>query len=347
MFEDILGNDNAKRLLTRLVEAKRVPQSLMFTGRSGVGKRLFALELAKAFVCTDRSGQLPCGVCSPCRRASNFTYPKSGDRDAHKEVIFTGHPDVGMVIPYNQTIYIDAVRSLEREANFRPFEARARLFIIDDAEKLSSVKDNAANALLKTLEEPAETTHIILLTSRPLLLLSTIRSRCQSVRFGPISKDKIVRHMTEILEYPSEDAALVAGLSRGSLGNALGTDLDKFRPLRKQLLEVITRCSRRDSFAALLRTSEELTDPKARDDYGESLHILQALIHDTWTLQKKDGGEIVNFDLRQELTDIAASTDGNRLVSWLSEIERLRENLNFNLNRKLATDALFMSMATG
>jgi DNA polymerase-3 subunit delta' len=345
MFEEILGNESAKKLLTRLVRSGRVPQSLLFAGRSGVGKRLFALELAKAFVCTDLREETPCGVCSACRRVADIPAPKTDDRDAHKEVLFTGHPDVGLVLPYNQTIYIDAIRSLEREANFRPFEARARLFIIDEAEKLSSVKDNAANALLKTLEEPAETTHIILISARPLLLLSTIRSRCQSVRFGPISKEKIVKHMTGRLDYPSEDAALVAGLSRGSLGKALGTDLEKFRGLRRQLLEVLTRCSRRDNFAALLRTSEELCDPKAKDDYGESLHILQSLIHDVWTLQKKKGGEVVNFDLRVELEELSASTESERLVRWLSEIEQLRENLNYNLNRKLATDALFMSMA--
>ena len=345
MFENLIGNENAKDLLKKLVRGGRLPQSLLFEGRPGVGKRLFAIEMAKALVCTDLRDGLPCDECSACLRAAAFRYPKPDDRDAHREVIFSGHPDVGMIVPYNQTIYIDAIRSLEREANFRPYEARARFFVIDDAEKLSSVKDNSANALLKTLEEPAETTHIVLVTSRPLLLLSTIRSRCQAIRFGRISKDEISRHLTNDLNYPSEDAALVAGLSRGSLGLALGTDLEKFRSMRMRLLDVITRCSRRDNFAVLLRASEELCDPKAKDDYAESLHILQALIHDVWTLKKKEKPEIVNFDLRRELDELASGTESERLVRWLSQIEELRENLNFNLNRKLATDALFMGMA--
>ncbi|HUF03647.1 MAG TPA: DNA polymerase III subunit delta' C-terminal domain-containing protein [Aridibacter sp.] len=345
MFDDILGNDSAKVLLERLVSRDRLPQSLLFTGRSGIGKKLFAIEIARALVCTDPETDLPCRNCAACTRASSFNLPKADKRDEHQKVAFSGHPDVGMLVPYNNTILIDAVRDLEREANFRPFEARARLFIIDEAEKLSSVKDNAANALLKTLEEPSETTHIILITSRPLLLLSTIRSRCQAVRFGPIAKEQIVGHLTNELKYASEDAALVAGLSQGSLGRALGTDLGKFRDLRKQMLDVVTRCCRRDNYAALMRTSEEMTDAKAKDSYSESLDILQTLIHDIWSIGKRGNASIVNFDLRPELEWLAEASDPERLTLWLEEIETLRENLNFNLNRKLATDALFMTMA--
>lgn len=345
MFEEILGNESAKELLERLVGNGRLPQSLLFTGRSGVGKKLFAIEIAQALVCTDSGSGLPCRKCPACVRASSFSLPKADKRDEHQRVVFSGHPDVGMIVPYNNTILIDAVRDLEREANFRPFEARARLFIIDDAEKLSSVKDNAANALLKTLEEPSESTHIILITSRPLLLLSTIRSRCQAVRFGPIAKERIVDHLINELKYPSEDAALVAGLSQGSLGRALNTDLEKFRDLRKQMLDVVERCCRRDSFAALMRTSEEITDPKAKDSYGDSLDILQTLIHDIWSIGKRRNAPIVNFDLRVDLEQLSRAADPKRLTVWLEEIETLRENLNFNLNRKLATDALFMTMA--
>ena len=202
MFDEILGNESAKHLLERLVRVRRVPQSLLFIGRSGIGKKLFALRLAQAFVCTAPADSAPCLSCPACKRAAEISFPKPGKRDEHQRVIFSGHPDVGMVIPYNQTILVDAVRDLEREANYRPYEARARVFVIDDAEKLSSVKDNAANALLKTLEEPSESTHIILISSRPLLLLSTIRSRCQAVRFGPVSKERIVEHLVSERGYP-------------------------------------------------------------------------------------------------------------------------------------------------
>lgn len=345
MFKEIVGNETAKSTLRRLVAEERVPQSLVFAGRSGIGKKLFALDIARSFVCTDPSTHGPCGRCSACTRVGTFEFPKQDKRDDHGKVIFSGHPDVGLVIPYRNTILIDAVRDLEREANFRPFESRARVFIIDDAEKLSSVKDNAANALLKTLEEPSETTFIILITARPLLLLSTIRSRCQTVRFGPVSKKIIASHLTEKLNFPSEDAALLAGISRGSLGRALGTDLEKYREQRKKMLAVVRHSLHRDGIAALLRISEEIADTKARDSYEDTLGLLQTLVHDIWTLRLRPDAAIVNFDLSTDLRELSDAAATERLTSWLREIEKVRENLNFNVNKKLATDSLFVTMA--
>jgi len=347
MFDGILGNEGVKSLLQRLVDAKRLPSALLFAGKEGIGKKLFAIRIAQSLVCASGTENRPCLNCPACKRASEFAFPSPKERDDHKQLIFSGHPDVGMVIPYSHTILIDAVRHLEREANFRPFEATARVFIIDEAEKLSSVKDNAANALLKTLEEPSETTHIILITSRPLLLLSTIRSRCQTVRFGLLEKELIAEHLMSKVGYAPDDAALVAGLSQGSIGRALQIELGTFRDLRNRLVEVVIRCSRGDNFAALLRASEELADPKAKDSFGESLDILQTLVHDAWILQKDPRAEVVNYDLRDELSGISEVAGSDRLSSWMKEIEALRENLNFNLNKRLATDALFMTMASG
>lgn len=347
MFEGILGNESTKEVLTRLVRSRRVPQSLLFTGREGVGKRLFALRLAQAFVCTADDSTIPCGTCSACVRAVTFESARSEKREDHQQVIFSGHPDVGLLVPYNHTILIDAVRDLEREANFRPYESRRRVFIIDDAEKLSSVMDNAANALLKTLEEPPESTNIILISSRPLLLLSTIRSRCQSVRFGPVPKDEIIDLLTGSHGYPSEDAALVAGLSRGSVGRALGIDIGEFRELRKQMLSALRRCARRDDYAALLRAAEEISAPKSRELFGNCLTILQSLIHDAWSIRMRSEPRVVNFDIEKELRKLASMTESGRLARWLEDIEEMRENLNFNLNKKLAADSLLIGMASG
>ena len=233
-----------------------------------------------------------------------------------------------MVVPFKQTILVDAIRDLEREANFRPFEARARVFIIDDAEKLSSVKDNAANALLKTLEEPPESTHIILLSAKPLLLLSTIRSRCQEIRFGPLRKQEIVSYLTENLEFPNEDASVVAGLSRGSLGRAVNIDLDSFRDVRTKLIGVVTSCIEGGRYAALLRTSEDLSNPKMRDSYLDALTILQSLIHDIWSIKRRRKPAIVHFDIEEDLRSLANQAETDSLRKSLESVERLRENLS-------------------
>src|SRR6185295_10941054 len=105
---------------------------------------------------------------------------------------WTDHPDVGMVVAPKRVLLVDQMRQIEREANFRPYEGKARVFLIEDADKLNAP---SANALLKVLEEPPDTSHIILLTSRPAMLLPTILSRCQMIRFSPLKPDEIESYL--------------------------------------------------------------------------------------------------------------------------------------------------------
>src|SRR5712691_1016702 len=185
MFSRLIGNDEAKDSLRRMLTAGRVPGALLFTGEEGIGKKLFALELAKALNCRNRQGVEGCDECSSCKRISGSTFPPFGNADDDKErMIWSEHADLAMVRPYKQIIRVKPMRELEREANFRPFEGAARIFIVEDAEYMN---DQAANALLKTLEEPPATTHLILTTTNPTALLATIRSRCQVIRFAPVA----------------------------------------------------------------------------------------------------------------------------------------------------------------
>ena len=347
MFDKLIGNDQIKEVLRRLLAFNRVPNSLLFAGADGVGKKQFALELAKAFVCQNPKKSEACDVCSACRRAEQVKFPKSDDRDAFKRVIFSEHSDIGLVIPYNKNILVDAIRELETEANFRPFEAAARFFLIDNAEKLSIAKDNAANALLKTLEEPPAASHIFLITSRPDALLPTIRSRCQTLRFAPIDAKEIEDHLAKNKDFSPDDAALLAKLSSGRLGNALETDLEKFKIRRAVMMKVLESILINENRAELLRIAEEMNDAKNKDGYESNLQILQTLIHDVWAMcNAADAKILVNVDLVNDLKKFADRADGKRLSTWLSEIETLREQLAVNLNRKIATDALFMQMAS-
>src|SRR5687768_2781213 len=171
MFDNIIGNDHLKQSLSRLAAAGRLPASMIFAGPEGVGKRLFAIEAARSLVCRVSQG-IPCGECPACIRTGQIVLPELDDKDDFKKVIFSHHPDVGMVAAAKRFILVDAIRDLENEAHFRPYEGAARTFIVDDADRMN---DAASNALLKTLEEPAETSRIILITSRPDSLLPTIR----------------------------------------------------------------------------------------------------------------------------------------------------------------------------
>ncbi len=343
MFNKFIGNDYIKESLRRMLKAERVPHSLIFVGAEGVGKKLFALELAKSFVCQNPRDFEACDECSACRRADVFTFPKADDKDAYKEVIFSEHPDIGLVIPYNKNILVDAVRDLEKEANFRPYQAKARFLLIDDADKMN---DAASNALLKTLEEPPPTSHIFLITARPDALLPTILSRCQTIRFAPIPTNEIADHLLKTKKFSPDEAAILAKLSAGSIGRALLLDLEKFRNQRETMLKVLESLLIKQDRVVLLRTAEEMNDAKNKDDYDNSFKVLETLIHDVWKLTLGANEEnLINADIKNNLKIFAENADTKRLASWLVEIETMRENFNVNLNRKIATDALFMQMA--
>jgi len=209
------------------------------------------------------------------------------------------------------------------------------------------MNDSASNALLKTLEEPPATSHVFLVTSRPDALLPTIRSRCQTLRFAPIETKEIENYLLSE-DFSAADAALSAKLADGRLGHAQKTDLEKFRTNRAAMLKVLESVLVKENRAELLRIGEEMNDAKNKDDYETRLDILQTLIHDVWIMRNAANAKItVNVDLTNDLRKFADLAESRQLSAWLSEIETLRGQLAFNLNRKIAADALFMQMANG
>jgi len=345
MFSNLIGNEEVKETLRRLLSAGRLPGSLLFTGEAGVGKKLFALELAKALNCRNRQGVEACDECSSCKRINRSTFPPYNDDDQDKErLIWSEHTDVAMARPYKQIIRIPVIRELEREANFRPFEGVARVFIVEDADFMN---DSAANSLLKTLEEPEPTTRLILTTTNPTALPATIRSRCQTIQFAPIAAAEIEDFLINHKGVGKKDAQLLARTSRGSLGRACQTDVDTYRDRREAMLHVLKTITVTGDRADLLRSAEGLAAAKDRDEYEQLLDVLEALIRDAWALSLGRPAEtIVNGDVVRELQEIADEMRSSQAASWLSQIEELRGTLEVNINRKVASDALLMSMAT-
>jgi DNA polymerase-3 subunit delta' len=344
MFSQLIGNDEAKETLRRLLSSGRVPGSLLFTGEQGIGKKLFALELAKALNCRNRVGVEACDECSSCKRISRSTFPHfTSDDDNRDRMIWSEHADVSMARPFKSIIRVKPVRELEREANFRPFEGAARIFIVEDADTMN---DQAASALLKTLEEPAPTSHLILTTANPTGLLATIRSRCQVIRFGPLPAKEIEEFLIKEKKVPAEDAALLARTSLGSLGRALAADLDDYRERRAEMLSVLNALVLSGDRAQLLRCAEAMAGAKDRGEYEEQLDVLEALIRDAWALCLGRPEEtIVNRDLVSQLQKIAVKLPSPRAARWLARIEEMRGELDVNINRKIAGDALLVSMA--
>jgi DNA polymerase-3 subunit delta' len=344
MFSSLIGNDEAKESLRRLLANARLPGSLLFTGEPGVGKKLFALELAKALNCRNRNGVEACDECSSCKRISRSTFPPFGkDEDDKNRLVWSEHADLAMARPYKQIIRIGPIRELEREANFRPFEGTARIFIIEDADYLN---DQAANALLKTLEEPPPTSHLVLTTSNPTALPATIRSRCQTIRFAPIAATEIEKFLIEERATDQADAQLLARTSRGSIGRALAAEVDTYRERRGSMLTVLTSLTLTGDRVQLFRSAEELAALKDREEYEQLLEVLEVLIRDAWALRLGRPKEsIVNNDLVSQLQEIAGELKSDYAARWLTQIEELRAALEVNINRRIASDALFMTLA--
>ena len=343
MFSDLIGNQKVKDSLTHLLRSGRLPNSMLFAGPVGVGKKQFAVEVARSFVCLDLQENLACGMCAGCRRVGDFITPASDKGDDYDAVFFGRHPDVGLVIPFKRNLRVGAIRALEREANFRPYEGRARGFIIDDADKMN---DAAANALLKTLEEPSDTTCIILIAHRPDALLSTIRSRCQTIRFAPVAESEIAKLLIDSRKFKPADAKLASRISNGSVGAAITSDIDDFRSRRTFQISIIEKAFVNPDRAALLRSAEQMNDAKNKDLFEVNLAVLESLIRDLWMLKNGAASEaITNFDEAEKLARIAGQVEAKRLERALGEIESFRQSFAVNINRKSGTDALFMKIA--
>jgi DNA polymerase-3 subunit delta' len=233
LLDTVSGQDTAVESLRRALAGGRTHHAYLFEGPEGVGKERAAFGLAQALVCTESTASgSACGTCSACSRA----VPKeSGGLALHPDVIVLGRglyepAQIGRKTPESKELSIDQVRTLVlARAAFPPHEGRAKVFVVRAADELSV---SAANALLKTLEEPGNATHFILLTSRKAALLSTIRSRTLALRFGPLPPSVVER----ILLGRGVEAGLAAKIaetSDGSMESALLATDDEARAERE------------------------------------------------------------------------------------------------------------------
>jgi len=198
----IIGNERAISLLRGSIEQDRVAHAYLFTGPAGIGKGLVAREFAKALNC-DRGGPQPCDECVSCRKIDHGT-----------------HPDVLWFRPAGamRMIRVEQVAEFMQAASLRPYEGRWKVFILVDADRLNV---QSQNKVLKTLEEPAPNTAIILTSALPEALLPTIRSRCQRIAFHPIAREAVERFLIERHEATPERATVAASLAQGSLAAAI------------------------------------------------------------------------------------------------------------------------------
>lgn len=213
-FNDIIGHDRPIQILKRALAGGTLAHAYLFSGDEGLGKRMTARALAAAVNCPERGPGGGCGTCPSCRK-----------------VAADSHPDVHLLVPDGAEIKIDQVREVQSALSLCPFEGAKKVLIVDGAETMN---DASANALLKTLEEPPGDTVIILVTPRPTGLLPTIRSRCQEVRFLPLSRRVLAGAIREKRGLSEDDAWFLAAAARGGIGRGLEMDAEAERRERDE-----------------------------------------------------------------------------------------------------------------
>jgi len=218
-FKDIIGQERAINILRSSIRRNRLTHAYLFSGPEGVGKRITALALAKALNCVEHSDSA-CGICLSCHKING-----------------SNHPDVKVIEPQGLSLSIAQMRELQKEISLKPFEGRWKVYIISEAEKMTP---QAANSLLKTLEEPPPHSLIILVTSQEYSLLPTIISRCQRIKFDLIPEAMISQRLQELCKISAQQADIIAILSGGSLGKALQMEEKGFLEMREMIISSLS-----------------------------------------------------------------------------------------------------------
>jgi DNA polymerase-3 subunit delta' len=335
-FRDVVGHVRLIDLLARSVSGGTLPPSLLFAGPSGVGKQLTAIAVAQALNCTDgsrftvRDFADACGACAACSRIARGV-----------------HPDVLLVSPNeNGNIKIEPIRDAIDRAQYRPFEGRKRVVIIDDADALVS---QAQNALLKTLEEPAASSVFILVTARPDMLLPTVLSRCPQLRFRPLPVEDIVTGL--IARDRSEaEARAVAATADGSLGQALQTSAGDLVESRERARIVLEEAAReRDPARRIEAAQNLLAKPTGgiteRQQLATHLRAMAVLLRDVEVVATgADDGALANADLRPVLERLTNAYRGARGTQAFAAIDRALFALERNAGVKLVADWLVLQL---
>lgn len=323
----ILGHERTLARLVRAVENDSLHHAYLFEGPQGVGKGTVARYLARLTNCTS-DGPRPCGECNTCR-----------------QILAGTHPDVIVLEPAadraSKTIAVDAVREVVRRTGYRRYGSRRRFVLVEPAEALA---DSAANALLKTLEEPPEGTGFVLMCTNASALLPTILSRCQRVRFGAVPIDEVTRWLEEKGHGPL--SANAARLSQGCPGRALSLmagELELRTQMRSQLLASLV-----GDHKGRFDWAQKLASGKRQDWSGkveQLLEVLEDLLRDAAIVGSGADVPLLNADEPQVVQTWARALWPDGIRRLHDTIEETRDNLGAMVSGRTAVDALLATVA--
>ena len=356
-FSDFAGNSETVHRMREMLARERFPHGVIISGVQGSGKYTLALMLARAMNCLEKplaDDGLPdfCGRCANCvriaqsedldARFAEAVEARENLRDTDKKetrLFIQTHPDV-LVIPPDppqMMIKVDQVRHVIETIYYRPAEARERVYIFSS----SAFMKEAANSLLKVLEEPPEFASIFLLTENAGELLPTIRSRCMTFNLGAMAAGEMEERLTRLRpDWKPRQRALVARLSEGAIGRALSFDLERYVGARSNALIMLKSALGGGDHSELFKMTETYrSGAEGREKISALLRTLYSLLEDLMVLQSGAEQLVRNTDILGELKKLAESSDFEwvqRAAEGLGEVER---GMRRNLLRSLSLDA--------
>jgi len=329
-FKDIVGNERIRHILRLSLQKQRVPNSLLFCGPEGVGMRDTALALAKALLC-DAKGEDACEACPSCR-SIKF------DNDENR------CPDVIVYSPEKGVIKIEFMRELKELAYIKPMLGSRRVFIVDEAEELTS---EAGNSILKILEEPPPFTYIILITTNPDLILDTIKSRCRILTFSPISQLDIEKALRD-KGLDEDKAKILSVLSRGNLEQALDMDWAEVSERRQAAWRLFRALIRRENASEFLESYGYLKRKDAEKELPAVLEIFSSFGRDLVLI--KEGGSpgfLLNPDFEAVLRQETEAFSLKQALHFLARVDTALAGLDRSLNVGLLVSTLYSSIIEG
>lgn len=320
----VYGHDKQIAILHSAIRKDRIAHAYLFHGLEGIGKRTVALSFAMAVLCASPSEDGDaCGRCPSCLKISHGN-----------------HPDVVTVEPDGAFIKMQAVRDMMNAMAFRPLEGGKRIFVLVDADRMNPT---AANALLKTLEEPSPSNILILVTSRPHQLPMTILSRCQNLRFSPLSQEEVSRFLCERLLLDAQEARALAAACGGSIEWAMRLREDDYLKIRKDVMDYLTEDREANPLHTLFFIHFIGRDKK---NLTEKLEVLKTCFRDAVLYREMGRGDaLINFDREDTIRAMVKRTKAADMINNLRIVDRLTRALEQNANKTLTLEAALFKLA--
>ncbi len=344
-FEKIIGQNRVKEFFQNAIENGRISHAYLFVGERGVGKEAMALEISKALLCSNIQNNHSdnCPDCSRIAKLSHpdinflFPSPKNIKEDEHKKIFSSVAEDAynRLEIWAKPTISIERIREMRHASSYKSFEGKGRVEIIADCEKLTT---EASNALLKILEEPPDKMYLFLISSKANLLLPTITSRCQVIKFDPLAIEDIEQALMSRKSVDEKRARLTARLAGGSYRRAVELLDENLIEMQNKALEFFRKSVQND-FNQIFFIEETLHNfQRDLKKIKELLMLVNIWFRDAMIFKETNGEAeelLINYDQLEILTNFTNKFPNADLYSAVREIEKSLGLIDRNVQTQL------------